>query len=208
MADLLKFDATAIILAGGRARRMRGRDKARIVLDDRPLIEGHLEHLHAWFNKVLIVAQIAADYDYPDTTQVMDEQPNQGPVMGLYTGLRASTSDKNFVMACDMPWLNRQVIALLIEAADVDAIIPELADGRQPLMACYNQTAVPKIKDFLDQDQRKLLDLLNCLDIRTVSESQLRTVDPHLKSFTNINTDQDLIRARTLLDLPPSNPNF
>jgi len=42
---------------------------------------------------------------------VIDERPQQGPVMGLYTGLRASANERNFVMACDMPWLNRQLIA-------------------------------------------------------------------------------------------------
>jgi len=66
MADLLKFNATAVILAGGQARRMQGRDKARIVLAGRPLIESHLEQLHAWFDQVLIVAQADADYDYPE----------------------------------------------------------------------------------------------------------------------------------------------
>jgi len=72
-------------------------------------------------------------------------------------------------------------------------------------MACYNRTAREKSNNSSTKN-RKLLDLLNGLDIRIISEPQLRSADPQLKTFTNINTDQDLLRARTLIDPPPENP--
>lgn len=176
---------------------MNGSDKAQLVLDRRPLIERTVELLTNCFRQVLIVAPPQRNYLYPGVTLVSDEQPRCGPLMGLYSGLRASRHQLNFVMGCDMPFVSETLIHLLIaEATKADVVVPIVRGFREPLLAVYNKTALPFIKNRLDAGQRKMVSFLDQVNVCEIAEQRLRTVDPHLRSFININTPEDLAQAR------------
>ncbi len=95
------FPAACIILAGGRNSRMNGTDKAKLIIDTQPLLQYKYNLFRNWFEEVIVVCDRKRQNDYPGMNVVVDEQEGQGPLMGLYSGLRASRHPINFATACD-----------------------------------------------------------------------------------------------------------
>jgi len=187
----------AIILAGGQGRRLGGVDKARLQVGEKAIIEGQLELLCRKFEGVIISSGAKGRYVYPGVCEVVDEQKRCGPVMGLYCGLKASEQERNFVTGCDMPYLNEQVIQMLVEESqgDAEAVVAVVNGERQPLTAVYHRRALDKIGKYLERGEYKFMSLLSELEVKEIDEDRIRMVDGELKSFVNINTEADLDRA-------------
>ena len=193
------FASTAIILAGGAGSRMNGSDKARIVVDTLPIIERNVQLLSQWFAEVLIVSNSSRRYEYPGVRSVCDEQPGCGPLMGLYSGLRASGHALNFVTACDMPYLNELLVRFMMDKAEsdgTDVVVPIVEGYPEPLMAVYNQRVLPVIDQNLQADRRKMTAFFDEVRVHAIPETQIAAIDPQRYSFVNINTPEDLARAR------------
>jgi len=92
-----------------------------------------------------------------------------------------------------MPFLNPALIKYLSGMApDFDIVVPRTDDGLQPLHAVYSQKCLPFMKDLLNRDNLKILDLFHQGKIREVSTQEIRPLDPDLRAFLNINTPEDL----------------
>jgi len=196
------FDATAIVLAGGDGSRLNGADKARLVVDSAPVIEQILILLCGMFQEVLIVSNAHRFYDYPGTRSITDEQPGCGPLMGLCSGLKASANRINFVVACDLPFINPQLVTFIVETArklQADVVVPVVRGYREPLMAVYNRAVLPSVEHALQRGRRKMVAFFDAVTVHEISEPDIAAVDPHLLSFININTPRDLLRARKIL---------
>jgi molybdenum cofactor guanylyltransferase len=197
------FDTiSAIILAGGRSSRM-GTDKALLPLPDKPDIT-FVEHLASLLastcHEVLLVARDpiqAADYapvKSPNVRLLTDETPNIGPLMGLYSGLKAihPSSTHALLVAVDMPFIQPTLISYLLAQPHNDALLIPLVDQvPQVLLAVYPRVTLPHIEARLREGRRDLRSLLTVCPVRYIEEAQLRTVDPHLRSFVNINTPEE-----------------
>ena len=193
------FKATGIILAGGQSRRMNGRDKAQLVIETRALIEHKVERLREWFAEVLIVCRRGQQYDYPGTKIVFDEQKGHGPLMGLYSGLKAGSYERSLVTACDMPFDNYQLARLLMKAApESDIVVPVVNGYREPMLAVYHKNVLPAIKQSLAAGQRKMVSFYERLNVREIAEEEIKTADPELLSFLNVNTPVDFARAKEI----------
>src|SRR3989338_5642445 len=103
---------TAIVLAGGKATRMGGRNKAFLKIGGKTIIENLLDKLNPIFGKILIIANVPAQFNqslvtsYQNTKIISDIIPEKGPLGGIYTGLMTSRAKFNFVIACDMPFID------------------------------------------------------------------------------------------------------
>jgi molybdopterin-guanine dinucleotide biosynthesis protein A len=195
------FEAAAIILAGGKASRLKGVDKARMVINAGPLLEEKLECLRRWFAEVLVVAGNRRQYDYPQVRQVPDERSGWGPLMGLYSGLKASTYDINFVTACDMPFINQNLLKFMMQQTrDYDVVVPIVNHLPEPLVAFYHRRVLSPVQETLARDRRKMVAFYNMVHVCEIPEEKIRTLDPELKSFVNINTPEDLSRVQQMLN--------
>ena len=191
------FDATAIILSGGKGSRMGSVDKSRIKIDDTPIIEHLVEKLSKWFKAVIIVTCAGRTYDFPNVEVVIDAEPDFGPVMGLYCGIKASANEFNFVMACDMPWPNEKIIALLLsQIGDHQAAMAQINGKYQSLMALYRKEIEASLLARVSARQHRLIDFLDHLDIALITEAEIKAIDPLMQVFTNLNTMADLATAR------------
>ncbi len=137
----------AIILAGGRSRRMR-REKALLPVCGRTLIEALIEQIRPCFDAVLVSAGDTKKFAFLGLPVVEDETPGEGPLPAILTALRASPCRLNFVMACDIPCVDaaflRRMLAL---APGSDIVVPRYRDGKfEPLFAAYARTIVPAIE--------------------------------------------------------------
>lgn len=182
---------TGIILSGGECRRM-AKDKAFLKIDGECIIERILNIFKDIFDEIVIVTNTPEFYISYDVTLVGDIIENKGPMSGLYSGLINSKSNYNFVTACDMPFLNRQLITFMMGlAGNNDMVIPKIKDFIEPLHAIYSKSCIPFIDGYLKDGNSGLRELLGVCKVRYVVEEEIMSIDTGMKSFTNINTPEE-----------------
>jgi molybdopterin-guanine dinucleotide biosynthesis protein A len=183
----------AAILAGGRATRMGGRQKAFLTFEGRRIIDRQLDVLHAVFGEIWIGAndpEVFVDVGLP---VVPDLVADVGPLGGLLAVIEASFADHIFVVACDMPFIVPDAVRLIAHHPDTATVIVPVIDGRpEPLFARYGKAAVPAIRSRLASGDRKTTAFHSDVSVRVVTEEELRAVDPMLQSLINVNRPEDL----------------
>jgi len=191
---------TTAIQAGGSSSRM-GRDKAFLKLKGKPLIEHVLQRLTDIGDETLIVTNHPAAFSHLGVRTVPDTTPGAGALVGLYSALIAARGDTVLVVACDMPFLNRTLLAYQIQlSSQADVVVPFYQDQYEPLHAVYNRKAcLPAIEASFQAGNRRLVSFYTQLRILKVEESTLGQLDPSGFGFFNINTPQDLSRAEQLI---------
>ena len=198
---------SSIILDGGRSSSM-GSDKALLPLPGNEQIS-FVEHLVSVLapigSEVLLVVrdetQALAYASLRNVRIVIDQIPDYGPLMGLYSGLSAmhSTSMYALVMAVDMPFVQPALLTYLLAQAQGDSmLVPVVEDTPQVLLAVYPRTILPTIEALVRQGRRDPRSLLKVAPVRYVDEAQLRAIDPQLRSFMNVNTPDELRTIKSL----------
>ncbi|MGI6576027.1 MAG: molybdenum cofactor guanylyltransferase [bacterium] len=190
-----------IILAGGKGERLGGSQKALQQVAGKPLIQWVQECLQPLFSQLILVTNAPELYPYFPGLVVTDIHPHRGPLGGIEAGLEATTDEVNFVVGCDMPFLNRDIINYMHSfTGQYDLVIPRLGSYIEPLHAFYHKRTLTVIKAQLNVGIYKLSALLKApLQVYYLNEALIKTFDPELCSFFNINTPTDLIRAEGIL---------
>jgi molybdenum cofactor guanylyltransferase len=195
--------ATGIVLAGGQSSRM-GTPKALLLFDGTPLIVHIVATLKPLFAEVVVVAAPEQELPSMPVTLVRDEVAYQGPVGGLYYGLRAAAGDVCFVASCDSAFLNPALISHLVsEASDYDIVVPRWEGRYQPLHAVYRRTLVPLVEAQLARGELRPVYLFDKVRTRRVEEDEIRRFDPDGSSFFNMNTPEEYAEARRRWDANP-----
>jgi molybdopterin-guanine dinucleotide biosynthesis protein A len=181
-----------------------GRDKAFVEVRGRPLIEDLLAQTNGLGMETLIVTNSLEAYRYLNLPLFSDVLPERGPLGGLYTALSAASQPHVLCLACDMPFIVRPLIDYLISLISegkVDAVVPRLGGLVEPLRAIYARTCLAPMRAALEADQLALHKFLVTSDLRVrfVDEPEIDRFDPQHLSFININTIEDLERARKLI---------
>lgn len=200
------YSLSAVILSGGKSSRM-GQPKALLPFDDKPLIAHLVQRLSKRFSDIVVVA--APDQTLPalPVTLVHDTVAYQGPVGGLYYGLRAIRGAAAFVTSCDVPFLQLPFIDYLVSqldhnGRDYDVVVPVWQDRLQPLHAVYRRRVVPHLQEQLATQRLRPVYLYDTVPTRKVSPTEIKRFDPEGLSFLNMNTQADyqaaLVRWRTL----------
>ncbi len=148
------------------------------------------------FQEILLVLA-EEDIRKPDDRVriVTDIVPGCAAVGGLYTGLCYSQYPRTFVVACDMPFLNPDVMKFFVTAApETDVVLAELVTGLQPLHAVYSKNCIPFFKKMIDAHDLCLQHITDQkgLNVHRIPESAIKTLDPQLLSFLNVNSPSDV----------------
>ena len=197
------MEVTSIVLAGGKSLRL-GRSKALEVIGGRSLIEWVVERLKPVSSQLLIVTS-KEQSDLPairGAEVVIDLYPGKGPLGGIYTGLVAARSSQSIVVACDMPFVNTELLCHMIEmSSDFDVVVPRWKDGWiEPLHAIYSRSCLTNMKVRVENKQLGIHSLFDELRVRYVEEEECRGFDPELLTFFNVNSEADLERASKLVE--------
>jgi molybdopterin-guanine dinucleotide biosynthesis protein A len=208
----------AIILSGGRAERFQNahetwQDKALVELHGRPLLIHAIENVRKVVEEITICvnnenrktqyAEILQNYGVKNFRLLIDEPCNNlgGPIVGILTGLIATKADYCFIMPSDMPLLQTKVIDHMFNSVkDTRVVVPMWPNGRlETLTMVLKKPDVIEIAKTLCMLGRPRSDdiirgALNVLLISIVSEIQ--TFDPELRSFININSQEDIARLQ------------
>jgi len=199
---------TSLILAGGKNKRL-GRDKANEIIGGQTLIECVIERVKPLSQQILIVTsrQKPAFMVTDDVQVVTDLYPGMGPLGGIYTGLMSSRQASSVVVACDMPFLNTELLRYMIECSNgYDAVVPRLGERKlEPLHAVYSRNCLDRMKTCLEHNQLGVHNFIGTLNTRYLERAECQQLDPQLLSFFNINNQADLESAITLAAVQGSN---
>jgi molybdopterin-guanine dinucleotide biosynthesis protein A len=159
---ILREQATAIILAGGKSSRM-GVDKSLLPVNGRSMIAHIVGQLEDHFDEVLIGANDLGKYAFLNRQVVPDVEQNRGPLMGIYSCLVASKSEINFITACDIPEMNMRLIHNMINLTrNADIVMPiKKGERHEPLYAVYRKSIADKAKLVLENNGRRIIELLD-----------------------------------------------
>jgi molybdopterin-guanine dinucleotide biosynthesis protein A len=193
----------AAIIAGGKGLRWGGVVKPLMYVDGQRIIERQLAILRPLFDAIAIViardttALVYAKIDVIDVDVdiIVDRQgPDFGPLAGLDAALAwlPARYQSLVCVAGDMPFLAPQVLLRLRDAAPASAIVPLLATGPEPLCARYDRSLAGLVSNELAAGTRAMHVFLRRVaekvgPIEWVEESELRELDPDLRSFSNLN---------------------
>ena len=203
------MNVTGVVLAGGKSRRM-GEDKRFLAVGTATLLERSISVMKALFSDVLVViAQDSPPLEASGCRIYRDVIAGCGSLGGLYTGLRSATHDRVFVVACDMPFLNRAMIKFFVERdPSADVTMGRLLDGLQPLHAVYGKRALPVLERMAKTGRLRIQDIVSepALRITIVDPAEWSQLDPANRSFHNVNTPADLDAARVAARCEPASP--
>jgi FdhD protein len=187
---------TGVILAGGRSGRM-GSDKALLPYQGGRFIEAIHRRMEELFEEVIVATGETARYDFLPCRRVTDLHPGMGALGGIHAALRASDSEKVFVVACDMPHLAPDLIRHLCSLAEeADVVVPEGVGGLEPLHAVYRKGVLPAVEDALRNGQCRVVSFFDRVRVRRVPLAEVVRIDPDLRAFRNINTPEEYYRFR------------
>lgn len=185
---------TAIVLAGGKSSRF-GENKALVEVAGRPLIERVISALKRSFNEIIIVADDITLFQHLGAKVVSDIIPGQGPLSGIHAGLRNTSNFYNFVVACDMPLLQTELIEYMKKKVNgSDILWPRRDDKIEPLHAFYSRNCLEVIERHLKAGELKITDLAKEIKVAFLESEEIYKLDPGGYSFANINTRADLER--------------
>ncbi len=189
---------SVVVLAGGKSSRM-GTDKAFVPLLGRPLIEEVLARVAGLGVETLIVTNRPEAYRALGLPLIADVIPDQGALGGIYTAIHAAHSPYALVVACDMPFLNRDLLAYLISLrAGYDVVVPRLGGVAEPLHALYSKNCLEPIRCSLESGVRKIIAFFPQVRVRYLDEDEIDRFDPAHLSFINVNTPAELAQAQAL----------
>ncbi|MGE5630516.1 MAG: molybdenum cofactor guanylyltransferase [Caulobacteraceae bacterium] len=191
----MKVIDTAIILAGGRSSRM-GFDKQFLKLKEKYLIEALIDKLRSMFSEIVIVTNRPDRYVKYNCIIAEDEVQGFGPVAGIHAGLKKTSSLYNYIIACDMPFINREYIRymkglIMGHSGEVDAVITRLGEWIEPFNAFYSKRLIDRIEVNMQKGYRQINSLFSDSTVLYVEEAKAREYSPDWDMFANLNTMKD-----------------
>jgi molybdenum cofactor guanylyltransferase len=196
----MKAFSTGVILAGGQNTRFSGKNKAFIPINGQRIIDHVYTLFKDMFEEVIMVTNDPNRYVEFDCMIVTDLFQTRSSLTGLHAGLFYTSTPNAFFSACDTPFLKREVIETILDAFDseADVVIPETAAGLEPLCAAYSKRCLEPIAHRLVQQKLKIQDFFKKMRVKKIPEKILRTKDPDLVSFFNINRPEDIEKAEEI----------
>lgn len=183
---------TGVILAGGKSSRY-GTNKAFTEIKGVRLIDRVVQTMSSVFHRVILVTNTPHEYAYLNIEMFEDLIKGLGPVGGIHTGLESMADPAGFFVACDMPFLNPDLILHMIGIAeDYDVVVPRVGWLIEPLHALYRKSCISHVRAAIHAEEYQIIRLYNRIRVRYVDEKEIRSFDPFLKTFFNINRPEEL----------------
>ncbi|HEY3176450.1 MAG TPA: molybdenum cofactor guanylyltransferase [Candidatus Polarisedimenticolia bacterium] len=202
---ILHPHVTGVVLAGGRASRLGGADKASLRLGADPAdttLTRILEVFSGRFTECLIVTA-PGRFEAPVRREGLmvrattDRIADCGPLGGIDAALRAVLTPLAFICGCDMPSLSGELIDLMVSRCRPDRLLVPVLRGRpEPLHALYPISRLPEVERALADGIRMMLDFFERVPVDYLAQEEYAGIDGAERSFMNINTPEDLGRAR------------
>lgn len=204
---------TGIILSGGKSIRM-GENKSLMKLGNKTIIEHVKDLMQSLFSKVILITNDPDDYKFLNLEMFKDIYFRMGPLAGIHSGITHSTTDKNFIISCDIPLMTTEMIKYLVEYKTNKPITIAKADGFiQQLCGIYNKSCKPYTENILsantnhegrngDQKKRecKVLGLLDMIGAEIIEAELLPFYKKDIFFNMNKRTDYETILGKLTVE--------
>ena len=160
------------------------------------MVDEIADRLSTLTTDLFVVANDAAPYASTGLRIVPDRVSDAGVLGGVYSSILAARNEQCLVVACDMPFVSRRVVELLASEGDgCGVVICRLDDGEfEPMQAIYGKACEAAIEASLGSGRRRVISFFGDVCVCSVSESAIRSIDPDMRSFVNINTPEEFTR--------------
>jgi molybdopterin-guanine dinucleotide biosynthesis protein A len=174
-----------------------GGSKATARLAGRPLISYPIAAARDAGLDPIVVAKRRTQLPRLDVPRVTEPERPQHPLCGVLAALDASRGAAVLALGCDMPFLDRELLAWLAEQPG-RLVVADAGAGLQPLLARYEPALAGRLAHALDQ-LMPMRELVASMEPRVVGPAELaRFGDPERICF-NVNTPDDLARAELMV---------
>ena len=190
----MKEFGTAVILAGGKSKRM-GKNKELLNIDNRRLVEMQISKLQREFEDIVVITNYPQYYHGLNCKTFIDIIKDKGPIGGIYTGLVNSSSLYTYFLACDMPVVNKDYINFLkikLKDKDYKAGITLLGEWIEPFNAYYSKKMIKDIEKYIEEGGYSVHKLVKNLEVLFIEEKKAREYSPNWEMFINFNTKEDV----------------
>lgn len=198
------------ILSGGKSSRM-GTDKALLPIEGKTMIEHIIAQVKDIGDEVIVITNAPEQYKFLGLPLFSDVLPDKGALGGLYTAIDAATHPYTLILACDMPFVNRDLLRYMSSLTpEADAVVPKIAapDGEkkksgmaEPLRAIYSKACLAPIRKCIDEDNLKMIAFFRDVRLRWVDEAEIRRFDPDRVTFMNVNTPEEFEALKKIWEM-------
>lgn len=186
---------TVVIMAGGKSSRM-GEDKSFVLVGGRPMIELIQERVAGLGDELLLVTNKPEAYAHLGLPMVGDVYADHGSLGGIYTAVYHASHPYTLIVACDMPWLNRQLLGYMLTLRQTaDVVVPRWQQHPEPLHAIYSKACLAPIETNLQAKRLKITAFFDKVRVHYVERTAIERFDENGRSFANINTPIELQEA-------------
>ncbi len=192
---------TGVILAGGESRRFDYVNKAFFKIHGEAIVERVYKVMRTVFDDhIIVVTNTPADYLKWDVRIVTDIFSCRSSMTGIHAGLFFTETPYIFACGCDTPFLKKELIEIVLAGLEktVDIVVPRTANGFEPLCAVYSRSCLQAMEKCLTQKTYDIKRIFEDVRVKSLGEEILRQGDPDLSSFINVNTPEELRRAREI----------
>lgn len=164
-----------------------GEDKGLISLYEKPMVEHVLETARKISDQIIIISNNAnyIKFGFPVFRDTFKEK---GPLAGIYEGLRKSSTEKNLVLSCDIPYVKFELLRYLIQnSSNAEITVPVHSHRVHPLIGIYSKNCIPSFEQRIKANQLKVIDSFDNLVVNYVNVDHFDPI-----TFKNINTKSDL----------------
>lgn len=191
---------TVAIIAGGKSSRM-GTNKSFVTLGGKPIIEHVIERVsNLGQAETLLITNRPDEYAYLNLPMHGDVLPEKGSLGGIYTAIHHSQHPHTLVVACDMPFINAELLQYMLTLREnVDVVVPRVENYPEGMHAIYSKACLQPIRQRLEQDNLKIIGFYETVQVRSLDEPEYERFDSKGLSFFNVNTPEELEKARQLV---------
>lgn len=183
---------TLAILAGGKASRIGGRNKALLEIDGNTFIKRIHQKLGPVFSNIIVISNELTDFGIENIVVCPDIIKGIGPLGGIHSALVNSINPAIFVVSCDMPFVDSKIaidISTEFLKSKPDILVPLIGSYKEPLFALYTKSLIDQIELMVGSTNgRPVTDLflISKTNFYEISENPATK-----KCFTNINSFDD-----------------
>ena len=193
-------EGLGVVLAGGKGRRL-GLDKPFVRLGGETLLERAIARLGRRFSDIIVVADLPDRFRHLSVRCVADRFPGLGPVGAIAAALETASGRGIFAVACDMPFLEPEIIGRMVDLSEgYDLVVPSVSGRLHPLHAFYGPGCLPPLAAQIKAGNLALHHLAQAVKTRIVTDEAFQGGGPLLRSLFNINTPDDLKTAERMLE--------
>lgn len=178
-----------------------GKDKGSLIFKGKPMILHVLDSVKDIAEEIILVLRDKKQIkDYSEILKnhenvifLEDKSKDQGPLIGILTGLSSIKSNYAQILPCDSPFISKNFVLKMfntIELSDFDAVVPIHKNGRtEPLHSIYKKSSISKLEELIKNGKRDVNSLIKSLKVKFVDVEEL---DKTKMSFQNINTIKEI----------------